>query len=125
MPWLSLMQKLEQTTVKYTALSYWYQSCVGGNAILYQLFQNATSCHFSAAWSIIAFLVLSFAYSFRAHSILLTAFLLIGSRESLDLPVLNCSVGSHLQDGEDGKKMNDFEERDNIMLEGICCIGYF
>lgn len=53
------------------------------------------------------------------------AYSLTGSRESLDLPVLNCSVGSHLQDGEDGKKMNDFEERDNIMLEGIDCIGYF
>lgn len=38
---------------------------------------------------------------------------------------LNFSVRSHLQDGQDGKMMNDFEERDNIILEGIYCIGYF
>lgn len=125
MPWLSQMQKLEQTTVKYTALAYCYQSCVGGSTILYQLFQDAVSCHFSSTWSVIAFLVQSFAYSFSALSILLTAFLLIGSRDRLDLLVLNFSVSSHLQEGQDGKIMNDFEERDNIMLEGIYCIGYF
>lgn len=75
MPWLSQMQRMEQATVKYTALAYWHQSCVGGNAILYQPFKDAISCYSAASWIIITFLVWSFAYSFSALFIMLTTFL--------------------------------------------------
>jgi len=98
------MQKLEQATVKYTVLAYWHQSCVGGRAALYQPFQYAISCHSAASWSIIAFLLWSFAYSFSARFIMLPTFLKKGwvvfgiwRRGNLGFPVLQFSVGSHLQ----------------------------
>lgn len=72
---LSQMQRLEQATVKYTPLAYWHQNCVGGNAILYQPFRDVISCHSAASWSIIAFLVWSFACSFKCALHCATTFL--------------------------------------------------
>lgn len=73
------------------------------------------NCIFSTVFCI--FLQCGFHFSYSLF--------LIGSRDSLDSPLLNFSVCSHLQDGQGDKRMHDFEERDNIMLEEIYCIGYF